>query len=33
LLAAKQELIDLVNLYKIRTFDEEIDRIDELGGA
>jgi hypothetical protein len=22
-----------VNLYKIRTFDEEIDRIDELGGT
>ena len=32
-LAEKQELIDLINLYKTRTFDEELNKIDELGGT
>jgi hypothetical protein len=31
--AEKQELIDLINLYKTRTFDEELNKIDELGGT
>jgi hypothetical protein len=30
---AKADIIDLVNCYKIRTFDEEITRLEELGGT
>jgi hypothetical protein len=30
---AKTDIIDLVNCYKIRTFDEEITRLEELGGT
>jgi len=30
---SKQEIIDLVQLYKTRTLDEELNRIDELGGV